>query len=399
MNAGSLFSGIGGLDLGLARAGFRHLAFCESDPYRRDVLRARWPGVPVWDDVRDVGAELAGTRGGGAAGTGHVGEPASSGGREQPVVSVDLLCGGFPCQDLSVAGQRRGLMHQGGRSNLFFEFARIAESLRPRWVLVENVPGLLSSNGGRDFGTVLGTLADIGYGVAWRVLDSRYFGVPQRRRRVFIVGAVADGDPRAAAERAGEVLAVGSRCPGHPPQGTEAGQDIAGTLGGGAGERGWAQDTERMTFVASLTGRQGRNGDGSEETFIAAPLSHGSNPNSNMAGRRREDDENLVASGFYATGGTHGLHGERDTSPPVKVGTGLGVGSVNAVQAGASVRRLTPTECERLQGLPDGWTDLGGTADSKRYAALGDAVTVNVAEWIGRRLARSDSNWSTRHDE
>jgi hypothetical protein len=119
----------------------------------------------------------------------------------------------LPLPGLSVAGRRAGLA--GERSGLFHEFARIADALRPRWLLVENVPGLLSSNGGRDFGVVLGTLADLGYGVAWRILDSRFFGVPQRRRRVFIVGALADGDPRAAAERAGEVLAVGSRCDRH----------------------------------------------------------------------------------------------------------------------------------------------------------------------------------------
>jgi DNA-cytosine methyltransferase len=106
------------------------------------------------------------------------------------VARVDLLCGGFPCQDVSVAGQRRGLA--GSRSGLFHEFARIAGTLRPRWLLVENVPGLLSSNGGRDFGVVLGTLADLGYGLGWRVLDSRFFGVPQRRRRVFVVGALVE---------------------------------------------------------------------------------------------------------------------------------------------------------------------------------------------------------------
>lgn len=167
---------------------------------------------------------------------------------------IDLLAGGFPCQDLSVAGRRAGLA--GDRSGLFFEFARIAETLRPRWVLVENVPGLLSSNGGRDFGVVLGTLADLGYGVAWRTLDSRFFGVPQRRRRVFILGALADGDPRAAAERAGQVLAVGSRCQRHPATRGEARQDdpgssVSGTLGGRCGftgddiDRGGAYVVER----------------------------------------------------------------------------------------------------------------------------------------------------------
>lgn len=204
MRVGSLFSGIGGLDLGLHRAGHEHAFFCEADAYRRDVLRVRWPGVPVFGDVRTLG------------------EPAWGVATDERGASVDfgrweagtgLLCGGFPCQDLSVAGKRAGL--DGDRSGLFFEFARIIESVRPGWLLVENVPGLLSSQGGRDFGVVLGTLADLGYGVAWRIVDSRFFGVPQRRRRVFIVGAVADGDTRAAAERAGEILAVGQGCARH----------------------------------------------------------------------------------------------------------------------------------------------------------------------------------------
>jgi site-specific DNA-cytosine methylase len=129
-----------------------------------------------------------------------------------------------------------------------------------------------------------------------------------------------------------------------------------------------------MTFVASLTGRQGRNGDGSEETFIAAPLSHGSNPNSNMAGRRREDDENLVS--FDAEFSNQGEPHELDT---------LTRKLKRAVSSEATgVRRLTPCECERLQALPDDWTAHG--PDSRRYAALGDAVTASVAEWIGRRI-------------
>jgi DNA (cytosine-5)-methyltransferase 1 len=251
VNVGSLFSGIGGLDLGLARAGHEHVFFCESDPYRRNVLRARWPGVPVYDDVRAVGrehtegAERPGMelRPGSDIHRGTLGEPAGRAATDGGGASVDggrweagagLLCGGFPCQDLSVAGKRAGL--EGNRSGLFFEFARIIDTLRPGWVLVENVPGLLSSNGGRDFGVVLGTLADLGYGVAWRILDSRFFGVPQRRRRVFIVGALAVGDPRAAATCAGEILAVGQGCFRHLAPRGEMRQDVASPLGGSVGK-------------------------------------------------------------------------------------------------------------------------------------------------------------------
>ena len=225
----SLCSGVGGLDEGLRRAGFRHVGFAENDAYRRAVLATRFPGVPIWHDIRAVGVEPA------PGAEKPPGRPrAGATGGLHSVAVPDLVAGGTPCQDLSVAGQRRGL--NGDRSGLFFEYARVVGALRPRWFLWENVPGAFSSNGGRDFGVVLGTLADLGYGVAWRVLDSRFFGVPQRRRRVFVVGAVADGDPRAAAGRAGEVLAVGSRCPGHPATRGETGADVASPLGGSVGK-------------------------------------------------------------------------------------------------------------------------------------------------------------------
>jgi DNA (cytosine-5)-methyltransferase 1 len=173
IRVGSTFSGVGGLDLGLERAGMSVGWQCESDPWKRDVLAAHWPDAHCYPDIRDVGvregAEGA-PRGrsravGGGAPDRDALDPRDDLGR------VDLLCGGFPCQDLSAAGQRRGLA--GDRSGLFFEFARALDAIRPRWMLLENVPGLFSSSDGRDFGIVLGTLADLGYGVAWRTLDAR----------------------------------------------------------------------------------------------------------------------------------------------------------------------------------------------------------------------------------
>jgi DNA (cytosine-5)-methyltransferase 1 len=384
--AGSLFSGVGGLDLGLHRAGFQHAFFCESDPWRRTVLAAHWPGVPIHDNVaslRFVQPDGTGDIAAATEGRRDLGEPG------QP--PVDLLCGGFPCQDLSVAGQRKGLA--GARSGLFHEFARIIDTLRPGWVLLENVPGLLSSNSGRDFGIVLGTLADIGYGVAWRVVDSRFFGVPQRRRRVFILGTLAQSDPRAAAERAGQILAVGTRCDRHPPTGTEAREDVAVASLSGLGTGGPDDNDGQAGRVIAHTLRSegadaSEDGTGRGTPLVAAPLTKGSASGEgvNAPGRRQEHDVNLVTA-FYPTGGAKDGFWQEDISPPMKVGTGVGAPSGIGVAQATGVRRLTPVECERLQAWPDGWTNPSGKApDSRRYAACGDGVTSTVSEWIGRRL-------------
>ncbi|MEU4229515.1 DNA (cytosine-5-)-methyltransferase [Nonomuraea sp. NPDC026600] len=170
MTAVSLFAGIGGFELALQRASVKTVASVEIDAAARGVLAHHFPDSALFDDVRTVtGEQLL------AAGF----DPANG-----------IITGGFPCQDLSVAGLRAGL--DGGRSGLFFEIVRLARELRPRWLLLENVPGLLSSNRGRDMGIVVQELAELGYGVSWRVLDAQYFGVPQRRRRVFIVGCLGD---------------------------------------------------------------------------------------------------------------------------------------------------------------------------------------------------------------
>lgn len=164
ITVGSLFSGIGGLELGLERAGMEVRWQVENDDYASRVLAKHWPDVARYADVRDVGA--------------HNLEP------------VDLICGGFPCQDVSLAGQRAGL--EGQRSTLWSEFARCIRELRPRWVLAENVPGLLSSDSGRFFGAILRDLAAAGYDAEWQSIPAAWVGAPHLRWRVLLVASPDD---------------------------------------------------------------------------------------------------------------------------------------------------------------------------------------------------------------
>ena len=199
----SLFAGIGGFDLAMQRQGVRVVASVEIDKNCNKVLAQHFPNTKQFNDITEVkGSDLIGA-----------GFTPDRG----------IITGGFPCQDLSVAGKRAGLA--GARSGLFWEAARIVEETQSNWFIIENVPGLLTSNSGADFGVVIGTMADLGYGVAWRVLDAQYFGVPQRRRRVFIVG---QRDPNSTS--AGEVLFKSQGSRGRTSQKQSQQQEVAGHI-------------------------------------------------------------------------------------------------------------------------------------------------------------------------
>ena len=286
MRVGSLFSGIGAFDLGFERAGMQVVWQCEIDAACQTVLRRHWPGVRMYDDVRAVGADAG---------------------------AVDVICGGFPCQDVSVAGRRAGLA--GERSGLWFEFHRVLRDVRPDWVVIENVPGLLSSNKGRDFGAILTGLVELGYGVCWRVLDSQYFGVAQRRRRVFVVGHLGDG-------RAAEVLFEREGVCGHPPTrgkaregatpileaGARTGSGGSGRNGGGIGAAGdpmfTLQAAHQHAVAPPLTGNgvgAGRTGNERNEVDfcipVAKPLGH------NTGGSRQDlDNDTYVTHALTAEG-------------------------------------------------------------------------------------------------
>jgi len=173
LNVLDLFSGIGGFSLGLEwTGGFRTVAFCEIEPYCQAVLRKHWPDVPIYDDVRTLTADTLRRDG----------------------IAVDVICGGFPCQDLSFAGKRAGL--EGARSGLWAEYARLIGEVRPRFVIVENVPGLLSLGMGR----VLGDLAALGYDAVWDCIPAAAVGAPHLRDPVWIVGYAASARLHAAAQ-------------------------------------------------------------------------------------------------------------------------------------------------------------------------------------------------------
>jgi DNA (cytosine-5)-methyltransferase 1 len=430
---GSLFAGIGGFDLGLERAGLVCRWQVEIDERCRQVLARHWPDVPRYGDVKHVGREQL--------------EP------------VDVICGGFPCQDVSVAGRREGLA--GERSGLWFEFLRVITELEPEWVVIENVAGLLSSNGGRDMATIVGGLAELRYWWAYRVLDLQYWGVPQRRRRVFIVGCLTRGRPQ-------EVLFERESSPWDTAPGREAGQelarDVAASLrNAGNGARGWTGDNEQGLTVANAfngyTGgaddndapahhlvaygfrnsgrdtdqRDGRSGIGLEEELsytlqgeqqhavcfggnnttgpsdvAAARNAHGSNrydfesetfviPSVSPALRCEGHDASEDGRGRRAfvcaftertRADGRNLETQKELAYAITNPGSGGRTHSRQIAGDFGVRRLTPLECERLQGVPDGHTD--GQSDSARYRQLGNAVGVPHSLWIGQRIVMAE---------
>ncbi len=205
----SLFAGVGGFDLGLERSGHTCVGQVEIDKHAQSVLARHWPDVPKHDDVTTAidWADEIGLTG-----------------------NVDLVAGGFPCQDLSVAGKRAGLA--GKRSGLFYDALAFAQAVKAKTILLENVPGLLSSNQGRDFGVLLTELADAGYSnIEWRVLNSQFFGVAQRRRRVFIVASIGTEPFRT-------ILAECESSAGNLEEGNQEGQEVTRDADQGTGTSG-----------------------------------------------------------------------------------------------------------------------------------------------------------------
>jgi DNA (cytosine-5)-methyltransferase 1 len=366
-----LFAGAGGLSRGLEAAGFHCVAHAEIEPHARAVLRYRWPDTRLDGDVTQIdGRDYAG---------------------------ITLLSGGSPCQDLSVAGKRAGLT--GSRSSLFHEQCRIWKESGAPYLLWENVHGAFSSNGGKDFATVLSTLVGATIPVpadgwqsggvaagrdavaAWRVLDLQHFGPPQRRVRVFVLAARAGGvDPA-------EVLAVGEGLCRHPSPRQQAREGVAGRAAGGVGAGGvmaWDDECNPSVEMAGTLVSRSRSG-GRREGVLAfhhtqTPISGEMVPAMQASRLWAVDVAPMIDTTMF---GKHtGNHQSLSMYDAVAKNTGR-------------PRRLTPRECEALMSWPTNWTQYGtkddGTvyelSDTARYRLCGNGVGSVCVEWIATRLA------------
>jgi DNA (cytosine-5)-methyltransferase 1 len=447
LTAVSLFAGVGGFDLAMQRQGIKVTAAVEIDKKASEVLAQRFPETKLFNDVKEVTGEQL-------RATGFIPERG-------------IITGGFPCQDLSIAGLRRGLA--GERSGLFHEIIRLTDELRPQMLVLENVPGLLSSQRGKDMGIVITALVERGYGVCWRVLDSQNFGVPQRRRRVFIVASLGNHRQpveilfeRESSQWNLETLGktrkkIANRAEESPRTFVKAKRaqtvdddeswveketvptlnafDIGDTrttsiiLGGTQPNAGMQVDksttlTEAMgqggghvpiLFQGNRVGDPRFYDDGISPTVMSrwgtggnnVPLTYTKqsfgeykelNVASTMSRRDYLDATDLIVEPVRA----FNMRSD-DKANNMTVYETEQTGSVTALQPSplthrsqtlitqenTTVRRLTPKECERLQGFPDDWT--ADQADSNRYKQMGNAVTVPVAEWIMKRVVRYSS--------
>ena len=439
MTLGSLFDGIGGFPLAGTRCGLTPLWASEIEPGPISITRRHFPEMEHLGDITQID---------GAA-----------------IRPVDVVTFGSPCQDLSVAGKRAGL--EGEKSGLFMEAARIIKEMReathgihPRFAVWENVPGAFFNNKGEDFRAVIETIANIAepgctisrpsrgrwnpagavmgddWSIAWRVLDAQYWGVPQRRRRIFLVADFAS-------ERAGEILFKREGLRGDPAQGGAAREGVADGVArgtGGAdiyGETGigyWQTGAQTIraegenrqsrpghvvvqtisTLTASGTGTRypARGVEDADKLVLAHPATTGTLCASGAglnrtAGMASETDLCVVVD--YPEGAAHDVttstfvsgldlrnnreNGETSGTLQAHAHGGYSLNCTHPVRVGATVRRLTPPECERLQGLPDGWTEYGHDgktiSDSARYRAVGNGLAEPCARYILEGIAEA----------
>lgn len=404
----SVCSGIEAASVAWHDLGFECVGVSEIEKFTNEVLKYHYPSVPNLGDMtnfKEWNDDLA----------------------------PDLLVGGTPCQSFSVAGLRKGM--DDPRGNLALTYVAIAEKYKPRWFVWENVPGVLSSNEGKDFASFLTAMAEIGYGIAYRVLDAQFFGVPQRRRRVFVVGYLGDWRPATA------VLFEPTSVFGNTPKGRKARKETAAATE--TSPRGNGEGLVSYAIQGNMIGRQDTNGPqgtgiNDELMFTITSVDKHAvgitqvEPNKNLkavpydlyqitAPINRQNRE--VGDPCHTLAKDNAAHASiveikecnvyenhpadsrvkqmGDISHTVSARWGTGGGNVPFVRQTENtmrVRRLTPVECERLQGFPDNWTQIPygkrpkeQCPDGHRYKALGNSMAVPVMRWIGRRIALFES--------
>ena len=371
MRYGSVCSGVEAATVAWHPLGWQAQWFSEIEKFPSAVLQHHYPDTPNHGDMTAF--------------------------KEWPNDPIDVLVGGTPCQSFSVAGLRKGLSDP--RGNLMLTYLAIAAQYQPKWLVWENVPGVLSSNRGRDFGTFLGALAELGYGFAYRVLDAQYFGVAQRRRRVFVVGYLGDW------KRAAAVLFERESLSGHPAPSRKTREKVAGTIaassftGGPSGKpKGAAVNHFVPTWpakVASTLNAAFAEKQGLEDQHIngGAPLfvPQSTGPLTAGMGKGPRGTEGVESNHVIAFGAQNSA--QQGDSVSEHVTPTLDKSKTPAVAQASAVRRLTPTECERLQGFPDDYTQIPyrnkpaeSCPDGPRYKAMGNSMAVPVMRWIGERI-------------
>jgi DNA (cytosine-5)-methyltransferase 1 len=389
----SVCSGVEAASVAWHDLGWQPVAFSEIEPFPAAVLAHRFPNVPNMGDMTKYKEW-------------NLNEP------------IDLLVGGTPCQSFSVAGLRKGL--EDPRGNLMLTYVGILDHYRPKWCVWENVPGVLSSNGGRDFGSFLGALVELGYGFAYRVLDAQHFGVPQRRRRVFVVGCLGDWTSPAKVLFESESLLRDSKKSTSKKQGVASstqgsspdGKHTVGTLMARDYKGFGNQDIkdgrglivyenhptdsrvkEMGSVCTTVTARWGTGGGNvpfalAENTIGRQPLNGGNGTGFTEGGPMYT----LNATGVHGVAVdvyNHAVDG--DVTATLTSACGGTNTSGPKLMQNMAVRRLTPIECERLQGFPDNhtnipWRKKDESPDGPRYKAMGNSMAVPVMHWIGKQI-------------
>ena len=358
----SVCSGVEAATVAWHDLGWTPVAFSEFDAFPSAVLAHHYPTVPNMGDMTKY--------------------------KEWKLnEGIDLLVGGTPCQSFSVAGLRKGL--EDPRGNLMLTYVGILDKFRPKWCVWENVPGVLSSNGGRDFGAFLGALGELGYGWAYRVLDAQHFGVPQRRRRVFVVACLGDWvspakvlfEPESlrgdTAKSRGKKQGVASSPQGSSPDGSHTVGTLLARDYKGFGNQDIKDGRGLIVYETHPADSRVKEMGDVCQTVTSRWSTGGGNVPIALA-------ENTIGrqplNGGNGTGFTEG--GPMYT---------LNATGVHGISHRMAVRRLTPIECERLQGFPDNYTNVpwrkkDESPDGPRYKAMGNSMAVPVMHWIGQRI-------------